>query len=153
MLVGAMSQTLSASPAGSATGRGINLVLVDDSPLVLSSLAHLLRRSLPLQIAAQAENGLEGFALAAELQPDLVIADVRMPGLGGLQFVKLLRYHYPAIRSILTSTHDGATLRAACLRHGADAFITKQRLPDELPPLLKRLFLETPKSPIQICKP
>jgi DNA-binding NarL/FixJ family response regulator len=180
MVTGAMRKHSSRLEAGSAPVRKIRVVLVDDSPLVRASLGRLLRGFLPLQIAGQAENGLHGFTLAAQLQPDLVITDLHMPGLAGFQLVELLRYNYPAMRSIITSpqepsfagfqlvellrqnypamksiiisAHDGPTLRAASLQHGADAFITKQRLPEELPALLARLFPNATGPAIEKCK-
>jgi DNA-binding NarL/FixJ family response regulator len=126
--------------AQAASPREINVVVVDDSAPARTMLARLLAPYLHIRIAGQAENGSDGFALAASLRPDLVITDLQMPGLNGLQLVELLRQKYPLIRSLVTSVHDSPTCQAASLRHGADAFISKQCLHEEFPSLLARLF-------------
>ena len=96
----------------------------------------------PIEVVGVAENGLRGFALAEQLQPDLVITDLQMPQVDGFQLVELLRQNYPAIRSILISARDGPLLEASSLQHGANAFISKSNLPEELPLLVTRLFCD-----------
>ena len=86
----------------SAPARKVRVVLVDDSSLVRGALARLLTRHYGVRVAGQAENGADGFAMAARLQPDLVITHFQMPGLDGLELVGMLRQEYPAMRSILT---------------------------------------------------
>jgi DNA-binding NarL/FixJ family response regulator len=110
-----------------------------------------LPKALPLQVVGEAADGREGLALATRLQPDLVITDVHMPGIAGLELVELLRVKYPAMRSIVTSTDDAPTLRAASLRHGADAFVAKGRLLEELPLILKRLFVNSAEPTPAAC--
>src|SRR5512147_1413275 len=83
----------------------ISVVLVDDSASARIMLARLLAPFLHVRIAGAAENGSDGFALASRLQPDLVIADLQMPGLNGLQLVQQLRQNYPAMRSLITSVY------------------------------------------------
>jgi DNA-binding NarL/FixJ family response regulator len=136
----------------SSPARKIRVVLVDDSSLVRAAVAKFLRVYSHIRIAGQADNGKDGFSLAARLQPDLVITDFQMPGLDGLQLVKLLRQEYPGMRSIITSAHDAPTLQAASQQHGADAFVAKQSLAGELPPLLTRLFPDCAKPLIPICE-
>ncbi len=143
MVTGVMSDHQSQSSSTCVPARKIRVVLVDDSALARRALVSLLVPAFNIQIAGQAEDGLKGFALAAQLQPDLVITDLNMPGIAGFQLAELLRHNYPAMRSIIISAQDGPALRAATLQHGADAFITKQRLPHELPALLTRLFPQT----------
>ncbi len=153
MVTGVMSDPASQFGAAPAAVRKIRVVLADDSSPVLTALGCLLRKFLSVEIAGQTANGLEAFALAAELRPDLVITDLNLPGIAGLRLVGLLRCNYPTIKSVVTSTHDGPTLRAATLRHGADAFIHKQRLADELPDLLTRLFPDAAQAAIPVSKP
>jgi two-component system response regulator YesN len=95
---------------------------------------------LPVSIAGRAYNGLDGLALAARLRPDLVITDLRMPGLDGFQLVERLRLQCPCVKSVITSAEEDPMLQQASLDRGADAFIPKARLPDELPSLFARLF-------------
>ena len=131
----------------------INVVLVDDSAPARTMLARLLAPYLQVRIAGQAENGPEGFALASRLRPDLVITDLQMPGLNGLELVQQLRHQYPAMRSLITSVYDSPTCQAASLRHGADAFISKRRLAEEFPRVLSSLFPDATEPATSICEP
>src|SRR5512142_2106445 len=116
-----MNTQSSQTDARFSPARTIRVVIVDDSPTASAALIKLLRRFPALEIAGRAEDGQQGFALAAELQPDLVITDLRMPRLDGFQLAELLRTNYPAMRSIIISAHEGPTLRAVSLQRGADA--------------------------------
>ncbi len=142
-----MSKDLPQRGSGDRPAGTISVVLVDDSAPGRTILARLLDLYLHIRIAGQAENGEEGFALASRLQPDLVITDLEMPGLNGLQLVERLRQHFPAMRSLIASVHDSPTCRAASLRHGADAFIGKHRLFEEFPRILQSLFPEVAQPP------
>ena len=151
MVTGEMSNDSSQPGAGSRPDCKISVVLVDDSAPARSMLARLLAPYFHIRIAGQAENGPEGFALASRLQPDLVITDLQMPGLNGLQLVERLRQQYPAMRSLITSVYDSPTCQAASLRHGADAFISKRCLLDEFPRLLNRLFPDAAQPATATC--
>ncbi len=126
--------------------RKIRTVLIDHSAVARAALSRLLDEHPRIEIAGQTENGLAGFALAARLRPDLVIADFHVPGLTGPQLAELLRHNYPQMRSIVTSVGDDPGLEASSVRRGADAFIGKPRLPRELPHLLNRLFPDTDQA-------
>lgn len=152
MVTKVMCNDQSRSDAKSAAARKIRVVLVDDSALFRAVLIRLLESCSHVQIAGQAQDGLDGFALASRLQPDLVITDLQMPGRDGLELVELLRQSYPAMRSIITSSHEGPICHAASLQHGADAFIIKRCLFDELPRLLSLLFPETTKPATAISQ-
>ncbi|HNR69756.1 MAG TPA: response regulator transcription factor [Verrucomicrobiota bacterium] len=146
-----MNNQSAARAARKRAGRQIRIVLVDDSAPARAMLTRLLAPYLQVCIAGQAASGTEGLALADRLQPDLVITDLQMPGVNGLQLVERLRRQHPAMRSLVTSVYESTTCRAACLRHGADAFIGKQRLPEEFPPLLARLFPEAAEPAASPC--
>jgi DNA-binding NarL/FixJ family response regulator len=153
MVSGEMSDDLPQPGAGSRPDCKISVVVVDDSAPARTMLARLLAPYLHVQLAGQAENGPDGFALASRLQPDLVITDLQMPGLNGLQLVERLRQQYPAMRSLITSVYDSPICQAASLRHGADAFISKRRLLDEFPRLLSRLFPNAAEPATATCQP
>jgi DNA-binding NarL/FixJ family response regulator len=152
MFPGEMSNDSSRLGVGSPPDPKISVVLVDDSAPARTMLARLLAPYLHIRIAGQAENGAEGLALASRLQPDLVITDLQMPGLNGLQLVELLRRDYPRMHSLITSVYDSATCHAASLRHGADAFIGKRRLHEEFPGLLERLFPDAAQPATGTCQ-
>ncbi len=129
------SERMSSTPPGK-----MGVLVVDDSELARVAIASELSAYSCVHIAGQAEDGTEGFALATQLQPDLVLTDLEMPGLGGLELVQRLRAKFPRMRLVVTSAHQGPTLHAQCLRHGADDFVPKERLPHHLPHLLNSFF-------------
>jgi DNA-binding NarL/FixJ family response regulator len=148
-----MSRSSSSRRAESAPPRRIRVLLVDDSALTLAALANLLPNLFPVEIVGQAASGEEALALAGELNLDLVITDLEMPGLSGFAVCQLLRAQHPNLRSIIISVHAGAILREASLRSGADAFIPKVCLADELAQYLSDRFppaevIEEPSQPI-----
>lgn len=119
----------------------IRVVLVEDSEETRSGLVRLLSTLAQVEIIGEAQDGPKGLEMAAKLQPDLVITDINMPGFDGFQLVRNLRRSHPNIRSIIISLHDGAIFQKISRQHGADAFLTKLRLAEELPHLLNRLFV------------
>jgi DNA-binding NarL/FixJ family response regulator len=141
-----MGRLLSSGGAEPDQSRRIRVLLVDDSAATLAALSQVLVQLFPIQIVGQAENGQDALALAEQLDPDLCIADFQMPGLDGLQLVRLLREKHPDVRSIVISVHDRPALYAASLEAGAAAFITKQNLADQLPAHLNRLFPGTARQ-------
>ena len=151
MVAGQMHNGLTQPPPASSAARHIRVVVVDDSAPARTLLARLLAPYLQIRIAGQAESGPEGLALAASLQPDLLITDLQMPGVDGLQLVRRLRQKYPAMRSLITSVYDSPACHAASLRHGADAFIPKHRLLAEFPRLLSTLFPDAQEPIIPPC--
>ena len=69
----------------------IRILLVDDFPLLRQGLAAALETDPALKVVGQADDGEEGLRLARELQPDVVILDLHMPGMGGIEFLRELR--------------------------------------------------------------
>jgi len=131
----------SSGQAGKAKRSGRpRVLLVDDSITARDGLAALLRSSFPVHVAGEAVDGPQGLAMAEALQPDLVITDLQMPGFDGLQLVQRLRQQHPVMRSIVVSANEGTVWQRLSLSHGADGFISKPRIPKELPGLLERLF-------------
>jgi DNA-binding NarL/FixJ family response regulator len=124
----------------SAPAREIRVLLVDDSDSARNMLVEVLATCSGIRIAGQAADGLTGLALAGELQPDLVITDLHLPGRNGFELTGLLRQRYPSMRSVIVSDHDAPTYRAASRLHGADAFVSKWHLLQELPGLVTGLF-------------
>jgi YesN/AraC family two-component response regulator len=116
------------------------VLLVDDSVTARDGLASLLRSSFTVHIAGEAADGPKGLEMAALLQPDLVITDLQMPGFDGFALVDHLRRDYPEMRTIVVSANEGSVWQRLSVSHGADAFISKRRIPKELAGVLQRLF-------------
>ncbi len=105
----------------------IRVLIADDQQLVRSGLRTLLERDPDITVVAEAADGLQAVALAAAERPDVVLMDVRMPGIDGVQATGRV----DAAVIVLTTYDSDATVFAA-LRAGAAGFLLKDVTPDEL---------------------
>lgn len=110
----------------------ISVLLVDDHPVVVEGLRKLLTQTGEILIAAEANDAASGIKLAKQIQPDVVLLDLRMPGATGIQAVRRMReqdVHSAVI--VLTSYGDQAYVRQA-MEAGADGYLLKSTPPDDL---------------------
>ncbi len=113
-------------------GGRIRLVLVDDHKLVRQGLRELLREQPDMVVVGEAENGLAGLKLVQELQPDLVILDVTMPVMNGIEVARVIAKELPEIKIIGLSMHEKEDMADAMLEAGAAAYVTKSAASDTL---------------------
>jgi two-component system NarL family response regulator len=110
----------------------IRLVLIDDHPVFLEGLAQALARQRDLAVVGQGTDGGEALALWEEHRPDVLLLDLAMSGLHGLDALARIRQRHPEARVlVLTSSDDGADAVAA-LDGGAAGYVTKAARYDEL---------------------
>jgi DNA-binding NarL/FixJ family response regulator len=110
----------------------IRVLLVDDQDLVRAGLRGILRRQFGFEIVGECADGTEVSAAVHALQPDVVIMDVRMPGLDGVAATTVLRRQYPSIPVLALTTFDDDEALAGMLRAGAAGFILKGVPAEEL---------------------
>ncbi len=121
----------------------LSTLLIDDNPDFVAVACRLLMQQLPAQvrIVATATDGEDGLTKALALRPQLVLVDLVMPGIGGLQAISVLRDLLPR-SSILALSPLGAEGHGrSALDAGADAVIVKSRLGMDLPGVLRRLAM------------
>jgi DNA-binding NarL/FixJ family response regulator len=106
------------------------VILADDHAMFCEGVAHLLRPEL--ELVATVPNGTELLAAARRLRPDVVVADVTMPELGGLEAVRLLRQEGVPARCVILTAHADAALAAEALRAGAACYVVKHAAGEEL---------------------
>lgn len=110
----------------------IRVLIVDDHQVVREGLRNFLELQDGMEVAGEAGDGEEGVALAAELRPDVVLMDLVMPKLGGVEAMRVLRERAPGTRVIvLTSFVDDEHLLPA-MRAGAAGYLLKNVQPQEL---------------------
>jgi DNA-binding NarL/FixJ family response regulator len=115
----------------------IRVLLVDDQPLVRAGLAMLLSARDDIEVVGEVGDGEEAVDAAARLRPDVVLMDVRMPGMSGLEATRLIARNDPSDGDsiariiMLTNYHVDDEVYAA-LRAGASGFVLKDAVPDEL---------------------
>ncbi len=110
----------------------IRLLIVDDDPLVRSALGLMLGGQPDVEVVGHAGDGREGLALASSLHPDVVLMDIRMPVLNGLEATRELHARPEPPRVIVLTTFDADEHVVAALAAGADGFLLK----DTPPPLI-----------------
>jgi DNA-binding NarL/FixJ family response regulator len=120
--------------------RQIPTLVVDDSPAFLHALCSFLQEQPNLKVVATARDGPEALTLALTLQPELVLMDVQMPGMSGVETASQIGRQCPATCVVMVTGLDAPELRQACLKCGARGFIHKDDLRQELLPLLQQVF-------------
>lgn len=110
----------------------IRVLLADDHTLVRAGLRKLLESMPAVTVVGEADDGLALLALAEQLQPDLVLMDIAMAGLNGLEATARLRKAQPGVRVLILSMHQSEEYVRQALRHGAMAYLLKDAAPAEL---------------------
>lgn len=113
-------------------GDPIRILLVDDQPLLRMGFRLILEGEDDLSIAGEASDGEEGVALALESIPDVVLMDVRMPKVDGIEATRRIAEQVPSAKIIILTTFDLDEYAFAGLRAGASAFLLKDVAPAEL---------------------
>lgn len=115
-------------------------MVVDDSPAALRAISSVVARQQNLSFVGAASNGREALALARSLHPDLVLLDLEMPVMDGIEATSRLGRDCPATRVVIVTVHNTPELRQLCYERGASGFIAKTALQDELPIVVLKLF-------------
>lgn len=103
----------------------IRLILADDHAVVRAGTRQLLERQEDLQIVGEASDGEEAVRLTHELRPDVVVMDVRMPKLSGVEATRRIKEERPDVRVLVLTAHDDDEYVFALLQSGADGYLLK----------------------------
>jgi DNA-binding NarL/FixJ family response regulator len=109
-----------------------SIMLVDDHAVVREGYRSLLQKQPRLNVVAEASDGAEAYRLFKEKRPDLVIMDLTMPGLGGLETIKRIRQRDAAARILVFTMHQDAAYAVQSIRAGARGYVTKSSPPEAL---------------------
>lgn len=118
----------------------IRLLLVDDDAGFRSTLRQLLEQRVEAQVLGEAGNGEDAIRLTNDLRPDVVLMDLAMPRMNGLEATRQLKTHWPDLAVVILTVHDEDAYRRTALAAGATAFLQKKMLAVDLWPTLVRIL-------------
>jgi len=110
----------------------IRVLLVDDHAVVRMGFRLLLQSVADISVIDEADSGESACRLYMELNPDVVIMDLAMPGMGGLEALRRIRAHHPEARVLTLSAHDDPMHARRALQEGARGFLSKRSAPEAL---------------------
>lgn len=110
----------------------IRILIVDDHPILRGGIAAVLGCEDDMSIAGEAANGIEALEKFKALGPDITLMDLQMPGMNGIETIKVIRKERPDARIIVLTTYSGDMQASKALRAGASGYLLKSMLMDEL---------------------
>ncbi len=119
----------------------INIIVVDDHELVRAGIKKLLADVQGLKVIGEADSGESIISQVRQLNPDVVLLDLRMPGLGGIETTKRLTRLLPSLKILVLTSKSDELFAAKLLQAGAMGFLTKGCHPDELVIAIRKVFV------------
>ncbi len=114
------------------TDKTIGVMLVDDHAVVRMGFRLLLEGSREIKVLGEADSGEDAVRRFAELKPDIIVMDISMPGIGGLEAIERILAKDPGIRILVLSAHEDAMHARRVLKAGAAGYLTKRSAAEEL---------------------
>ena len=117
----------------------LRILIADDNDMIRRGVAGLLSSEPNWEICGEARNGAEALLKVPELLPDLILLDVSMPGINGLEVAHLLRQDVPHLKILVMSQHDPIHLLPRVVAAGADGCVDKSHLSRDLVASIRRI--------------
>ena len=111
---------------------GVRILIVDDHEIFRRGLRSLLESRADWEVCGEATDGRDAVDKAKQLQPDVIVLDITMPRLNGLDAVALIRKEVPTAKVVILSQHQPALMKQVALTAGAGAYVTKSEVSREL---------------------
>lgn len=122
----------------------LRVLVVDDNESVRRSLCRLLQSEDNIEVVCEALDGADALNKAREYLPDVVLLDVTMPTMDGLEAAGILRQEVPSTQIVIVSQHDSRGFRWAALAAGVSGYVVKSNAGQELIPELRRIAQARP---------
>jgi DNA-binding NarL/FixJ family response regulator len=131
---------MSAEKSKTPQSGGARVLIVDDHELARAGLRSVLNQAAGLEIIGEVSNANDALAFCARLQPDLVLMDIRMPGLEGLDAITSIREVCPATRIVIVTIHGDPSLVVRAIAAGASGFVLKDATRKEILDAVRRVL-------------
>jgi DNA-binding NarL/FixJ family response regulator len=115
------------------------ILIVDDNPRLRALIRRIATQKPALQVVGEAEDGAEAIRLVHLLQPDIVLMDLVMPQVNGLEAMRQIKVEHPETKVIIMTVHTEDAYRRTAEANGADAFLLKKTLMTTLLPTIRRV--------------
>lgn len=119
----------------------VTIIVVDDHPIVRQGLRHLLEAEPEFRVVGEAEDGIAAIQLLERLKPDILVLDMMMPSLNGLEVLRRLKNISPNTRTIILSMQSADAYVFESLKNGAAGYILKETGPSELVNAVRQVVL------------
>ncbi|MDB6059335.1 MAG: two component transcriptional regulator, LuxR family [Verrucomicrobiales bacterium] len=118
----------------------IRVLIADDHVIVREGLRSTLADFANIKIVGEAKDGLEAIEKVRSLKPDVVLMDINMPRLNGLEATALIRKSFPKTKILVVTVHDSQQYITGILRAGADGYVVKDTSPDDLARAIESVY-------------
>ncbi len=135
----------------SSAPRPIRIALVDDHPILRQGIAALISDQPDLQLVGQASNGLEAIEQFRLHRPDVMLMDLQMPGMNGIDAMSAIRGEFPDARFVVLTTYTGDVQIVRALKAGARAYLLKSLLHRELLDTIRSVHAGNKRIPPEIA--
>jgi len=115
------------------------VAVVDDNESVRRSICQILRSQADFEVVSEAVDGDDAVRKIREHPPDVVLLDISMPNMGGLEVAEILKAEFPSVQVLIVSQHDSRGFQWAALAAGVSGYIIKSNVGRDLLPELRRI--------------
>ena len=131
---------------------GITVMLVDDHPAFRKGMAALIESEPNLRVVAETGDGCQALSVYRQSQPDVVLMDLRLPGMGGVEAIIAIRREFPDARVIVLTTFDMDEDIFRAIQSGAKSYLLKDTPPDELAAMIRAVHAGKETLPNKVAE-
>lgn len=117
----------------------ISIVIADDHAIVREGLKRIVSSAEGLEVVGEAANGIEALQRVRELQFDVLMLDLSMPGRSGMELIKMIRAEKPRLRILVLSMHQEMQYAVRAIKSGASGYLTKESAPAQLEQAIRKI--------------
>lgn len=117
-----------------------DIILIDDHPLMRKGLARTIDNEVDLHVVDQMSSAEEALEHIEDLDPDLAVVDISLPGMSGMELIKHLQSRMPDLKTLVVSRHDETLYAERCIRAGAKGYVMKQEAGDVIVQAIRKVL-------------